>query len=152
MDNNVPSTLLKYWAQIALAIAVIRSIIIYYRGSRAREDKHKYDKSQTFNMDIDTLSDGYDLSQKMLSVMKTQLDETQASLDKANEAYSAIRIELTRAIDEIRAYKVKTDTLGGENKALINVNKDLIAKLHTCEFACKNKEFKMHKTNDLNLY
>jgi septal ring factor EnvC (AmiA/AmiB activator) len=118
-----------YWSQIALMIGIIVS---YYSGRQAKQDKHEYEKSRTFNLDIDSLSDSFDLSQKMLATVRTQLDDTQESLNKANQAYKILKIELHKAVDQIQACKTKSAALGVENK-------ELIKRLQTCDFKCKNK-------------
>ena len=118
------------WSQLLLIIGAIFS---FFLGKESRTDKHHYDRSATLNIDIDSLSDSFDLSQRMLVTVREQLDETQKSLDEANRAYAVILIELNKAIDDIKAYKAKTESLGRENK-------ELIKRLHTCEFECPNKK------------
>jgi len=118
-----------YWSQIALMIGIIVS---YFSGRQEKQDKHDYEKSRTFNIDIDSLSDSFDLSQKMLATVRTQLDETQESLNKANQAYKILKAELHKAVNQIRACKIKSAALGEENK-------ELMRRLQTCDFKCKNK-------------
>ena len=130
MADPTSESLRNNWSQILL---IGGAIIAYFTGRQNRKDKHQYDKSVTFNIDIDSLSDSFDLSQKMLATVRTQLDETQVSLDAANKSYSILKIELNKAMNEIKVYKAKTDSLGRENK-------ELIRRLNTCEFSCKNKE------------
>lgn len=121
--------LTENWSQILLLSG---GIIAYFSGRQSRLDKHKYDKSMTFNIDIDSLSDSFDLSQKMLTAVRIQLDGSQESLNRANEAYGILKIELTRAMNEIQAYKLKTAALDKENK-------ELISRLNTCELCCETK-------------
>jgi chromosome segregation ATPase len=117
------------WSQILLLAG---GIIAYFTGRQTRLDKHLYDKSMTFNIDIDSLSGSFNLSQKMLATVRTQLDETQASLDKANEAYKVLKKELFKAMNEIDSYRAKVKVLDKENKFLIE-------KLNTCDITCENK-------------
>jgi len=124
------------WSQIIL---IIGGVIAYFTGRQGRTDKHMHDKSLAFNIDIDSLSDSFDLSQKMLITFKTELDETQSSLDKANKAYKVLFIELSKSNEEIKKYKVKVKALGNENKEHIITNKELMKRLQTCDFDCKNK-------------
>ena len=125
----ITESIKENWSQLLL---IAGGVIAYFRGRQQRLDKHQYDKSLTFNIDIDSLSDSFDSSQKMLATVRTQLDDTQESLNKANKAYGILKIELSKAVSEIRRYKTKTEALGDENK-------ELIRRLNTCEFQCKNK-------------
>jgi hypothetical protein len=136
MVNPTTNFLTEYWSQIALLIGIV---ISYLSGRQAKKDKHSYDKSLTFNIDIDTLADSFDLSQKMLATVRTELDETQLSLNKANQAYEILFTELSKSNDEIKKYKIKVKALGTENKEHILTNKELMKRLQTCDFACKNK-------------
>jgi len=125
-----------------VVILLIAMTTTYLLGLGPRKDKHKYDKSLTFNIDIDTLSDSFDLSQRMLAAVKVQLDNTQETLNEANESYMVLKIELQKAMSEInrykeesKRYKEKVESLGAENKLLVK-------QLNICTDDCERKIIK----------
>lgn len=143
-----PKTLMEFlvhnWIQMGvLGMGVVGLII----GTQGRKDKHGIDKATKFNIDVDTLNDSFDLSQKLLKSLRTQLDgtqslldDTQTLLDKANTAYKMLEIEFFKV--KIELQKAKEDNLKAKLKIsnLNAENKELQMKINSCEFDCKFKK------------
>lgn len=137
------------WVQMGIFLLGVVGILI---GTQARRDKHGIDKSTKFNIDVDTLSDSFDLSQKLLKSLRIQLDETQLLLDKANNAYDLLEMELLKAKEVIINHEKMIKELVAERNALRADNKFLMDGINTCEFDCniKRTKHKNEKSNGTN--
>jgi chromosome segregation ATPase len=123
----------------------IMGIAGFFIGWQARKDKHAIDTSTRFNIDLDNLNDSFDISQKLLKSLREQLDntqsllnETQEMLDNANSAYTILEGRFKNVVNLNVEYKKKIASLDKENK-------ELIARIKTCDFECEFKKNKDEK-------
>lgn len=149
MDGN--QTLIEFlkhnWVELGAFTLGVVGIII---GTQGRKDKHNIDKATKFNIDVDTLNDSFDLSQKLLKNLRKQLDETQELLDKANNAYDLLEMEFLKAKEVIFKHEKMIKSLLLERDSLKEENKYMMEHINTCEFNCKLKTKKHEKSNGTN--
>lgn len=105
----------------------------YFIGFQSRKDSHSISKATKFNIDVDTLNDSFDLSQKLLKSLREQLDSTQELLNKANAAYGLLEKELLNAREINKEHERKITSLEQENK-------NLLLQINTCPIECKFKK------------
>jgi len=137
-SHIIIETIKSNWIQLGV---FGMGLLGYFIGYQSRKDTHSIAKAQKFNIDVDTLNDSFDLSQKLLKSLREQLDNTQEMLDKANKAYKLLELELINAREINKLHELKIAALKKENR-------ELLLEINTCPMECNFKKKIIKTTTD----